>query len=645
VIVATAGHIDHGKTLLVKCLTGTDTDRLPEEKARGISIELGFAYLPLADGGVIGFVDVPGHERFVRTMLAGVCAVDFALLVVAADDGVMPQTQEHLNILSLLNVEHGLVALTKIDRADREQIENAEGQIRELLASASRAHWRVVHVSAPDGRGIEELRSSLVAEAKRRAPGESSGRHFRYAVDRSFVSTGRGTVVTGTVFSGSLRVNDRVVISSNAKETRVRGIQVNGQAVQTVAPGERCALNLSNVSSSDVGRGDWVLDSAIRNTSLRLDVRLSLLPSEAQALKHWTPVHLHLGSAETGARVAIAGSGSIAVADSGYAQIVLTRPVSALHGDRFILRDQSASRTLGGGVVLDPVAGPIRRRDPTYRARLAALEAGDPAAVLQALLEVSTDGVNLDQFERMCNLKPNAAVTLYASLEMIVLGRNVRVGIGTERHASLQEVIVETLTQYHLQELDGVGLQIEALRKRLAPQMATDAFEALLESLATGAVIELDRSFVRLPGHARQLRPDDDSLWRSVEPALRSAGFTPPTVHHLALQLELDEQVLLKFLLRRTATGHVVKVAEDRFYLRPTIAHMASIARTTARATPDGSFTVAQYRDASGASRRAAIKVLERLDALGITYRTGDTRKLGRDFVPVFGHAPPTDIQ
>ena len=639
-IIATAGHIDHGKTSLVKALTGVDTDRLPEEKARGLSIDLGFAYLPLQDGQLLGFVDVPGHERFVRNMLAGVCAVDYALLVVAADDGVMPQTLEHLHILGLLNVMRGAVAITKIDRVEPQRVREVAGALQRLLAATMPTSFPIMPVSTRSGAGMVELRSFLIGEAAKQVPRQSTGEYFRLAIDRAFVVSGAGTVVTGTVFAGSVRPNDKVLVSSHGAEVRVRGIEVHGSPAREVAAGQRCALNLSGIHADAVGRGDWVLHPAIHNPSTCLDARISLLPSESQLLKHWTPVHLHIGSAETMARVVIPGRKSIAPGTSGFARIVLSRPICALRLDRFILRDQSATRTLGGGVVLDPLAGPLRRRDSSYPARLYALEQATPQAALAGLIAVSDDGVDLDRFEKYCNLTPQRAAALYAGADLMQIGKNARVGMSPTKYAALHQSIVEALAQFHLSQ-QVAGQKVEPLRRALSPGMTADAFQSVLRALADAGGIEMDGATVRLPGHGASARPDDEKLWQAVAPVLEAAGFMPPSVRQLAVDLGLREDILGNFLRRKAGTGQIVKVTEDRFYLRATIARMASIARAIARTNPERSFTVAQCRDASGAGRQSVINVLEFLDRLGITQRAGDVRRLLRDYVPIFGAGLP----
>ncbi len=369
-IIGTAGHIDHGKTALVRALTGVDTDRLPEEKARGITIDLGYAYQPLDSGETLGFVDVPGHERLVHTMVAGAIGIDFVLLVVAADDGPMPQTHEHVQVLDLLGLARGAVALTKIDRVPVERASEASAEIRQFLSATGLAESPIFPVCALTGEGIGDLRHYL-QDAARQTPARSGGERFRLAVDRSFTLMGIGTVVTGTVHNGSVRVGDRLLISPSGREARVRGIHAQNQPAECGEAGQRCALNLAgpDLHRQDIHRGDWVLDAALHVPTARLDVELRVLAAEEQPLRHWTPVHCHLGAADVTGRVAVLEGEAIAPGAAGLAQLVLDHPVAALHGDRFILRDQSASRTLGGGRVLD-VAPPARGRRKPQRLEL-----------------------------------------------------------------------------------------------------------------------------------------------------------------------------------------------------------------------------------------------------------------------------------
>lgn len=392
-IVGTAGHIDHGKTLLVKALTGIDCDRLKEEKARGITIELGFAYAPLPGGGTLGFVDVPGHERFVHTMLAGAASVDFVMLVVAADDGVMPQTREHLAVLSLLGIDRGLVVITKCDRADAARVQTVMSDVHGLMAQTPLAGAPVLPVSAHTGEGMETLKDALFQAAHDTAAHARENEAFRLAVDRAFTLDGVGTVVTGTVHAGRVTVGDELQLVPGSRRARVRSLHAQNRTVTTAHAGQRCAVALAGVDKHEIERGQWLTEPAMAMTTERVDVQLTLWHGEARALRSGTSVHVHLGSASVLASVAVLDPPVIEPGQSGRAQLVLRKPLGAWHGDRVVLRDASASRTLAGGSVLDPCA-PVRyRRTPQRLAELDALSLPTAHERLTALLAVTPQGL------------------------------------------------------------------------------------------------------------------------------------------------------------------------------------------------------------------------------------------------------------
>src|SRR5262245_31600309 len=400
-IVGTAGHIDHGQTSLVRSLTGVDTDRLKEEKARGISIDLGFAYLPAPNGSVLGFVDVPGHERFVHTMLAGASGIDFVLLVVAADDGVMPQTLEHLAIVDLLGIHRGVVALTKTDLAAPPWRAHVVANVARALASTGLARAPVIPVSTVAREGIEELRQHLVGGA--RAFGQRAVRgRFRLAVDRSFTLPGTGTVVTGTALSGQVAVGDRVVVSPSGLVARVRSIHAQNRPAERGGAGERCALNLAGeaIAKEAIRRGDVVLDPELHAPADRIDAMLCLLPSETKPVAQWMPVRLHHAAAEVGARVVLLEDEPLAPGAARRVQLVLEKPIAAAAGDRFVLRDTSAQRTIGGGRFLDLRAPARKRRTAARMAQLEALAADEPERILAALLDREPHYVDLSGFAR-----------------------------------------------------------------------------------------------------------------------------------------------------------------------------------------------------------------------------------------------------
>lgn len=628
-IVATAGHIDHGKTLLVRSLTGVDTDRLPQEKARGISIDLGFAYASPGGGPLIGFVDVPGHERYVRNMVAGVCGIDFALVVVAADDGVMPQTLEHVQILDLLGVCRGLAVITKVDRVDAARRPQVRSQIHSLVAGTSLEGLEIVEASPVTGEGIEALCGRLRTAAEATQARFEAGRHFRFAVDRAFTVEGSGTVITGTVFSGEAVVGDRLRVSPAGATARVRRLHVHASEVARVRAGQRCAINLANVPLADVGRGDWIVADAVHQPTWRLDTRLRLLPGvgvPGPAAR----VHLHHGCRDVMASVVpIAGQRLVAGA-SALAHVIVDEPLPALSGDRFILRDSAAERTLGGGVVLDPFATNRRRRKGRLD-RLETLARGRPEEVLAELLQ-APGGVDLDQFELAFNLAPQAAQKLHDALGVVVIGREPRMGVTRERHACWERATRACLEAFHKEHPALHGMRAQALRDRIAPAMPVPGFEAFLHSGSSSRGIAVRHGVARLVEHDVAANPGDRALWESVYPLLRGKGTDTasavPRARELAQSARVDLRALTELLYRRRAAGTVHRIGADRFCLRTTLAGLASTAAQVAASSPDGHFTVAQYRDAIGTGRLLAIEILECLDGVGATMRVGEGRRM-----------------
>ncbi|HWI15959.1 MAG TPA: SelB C-terminal domain-containing protein, partial [Burkholderiales bacterium] len=424
-------------------------------------------------------------------------------------------------------------------------------------------------------------------------------------------------------------------------EVRVRGLQKRGSAAETASAGERCALNLTGPDLEDVTRGDWVLAAPLHRPTRRIDARVTVLASEAQPLKHWTPVHLHLATSDVTARLAIRRGAALAPGASEVVQLILDKPVSALRGDRFILRDQSATRTLGGGIVIDPIAPSARRSSAARRVELEALEASDPADALSHFVAHPDCLVDLPRFEMLYNLVPDRARALYSAAGLVQLGKERPFGVTRARHDAIAASILSALAEFHRRQPQAAGLDIDTLRGEVAPSLPPEPFLALLRELADARKVEVNSNLTRIPGHNATANAADEKLWQTVQPALESAGYAPPPVAELAAQLKLKEPILRDFLHRKAKGGDVQKVTADRFYPRTTLAALAAIAQNTAQQQPNGTFTAAQYRDATGTGRSLAIEILEHLDRLGITQRIGDARKMRRDYVPLLGAAPP----
>ena len=638
-IVATAGHVDHGKTLLVKALTGIDTDRLPEEKKRGLTIDLGFAYLPLDDGPTIGFVDVPGHEHFVRNMVAGVTGIDHALLIVAADDGIMPQTVEHLAILELLEVSAGTAVVTKADKVDAARLAEVEADVAALLQPTGLAGAPVLTTSALTGSGLVELRAHLEAAARAQAQSRDCGL-FRLAIDRAFTIEGAGLVVTGSVHAGEVAVNDQLVLSPRGTTVRVRGLYADNARAERAGAGHRCAVNIAGagLGRDDVHRGDWLVAPALHHPSARLDARLSLLASERGRLGHGRRVHLHLGTADVVGRVVPLEGGALEPGGRGLAQIVLEAPIGALHGDRLILRDRAAARTIGGGVVLDPFAPARGRARPERLARLSAMDGADPEAALSALLAASPGGVDLDRFAVARNLDDAALAALLARLAPLRLKLpQGRVALSPAHWEALRGALLAALEGHHRGHPDEEGLAEAALRARLALRPSAALLAAALDALAAAGDVRRRGGLVSRAGHEPRLGAADARLWQSARAVIAENDLRPTTAGELARALGLDDKKAAALLRRLARHGSLVLIARHRVLLPDALARLAAIAERLAAAAPDGLFAAAAYRDAAGIGRNQTIQVLEYFDEIRFTARIGDGRRIARPYAGAVG--------
>ncbi|MEE2861118.1 MAG: selenocysteine-specific translation elongation factor [Pseudomonadota bacterium] len=632
-IVGTAGHIDHGKTALVKALTGTDADRLAEEKARGITIDLGFAYADLGGGTVTGFVDVPGHERLIHTMLAGAGGIDLALVVVACDDGIMPQTIEHLAILNLLGLSRGIVALTKADLAEPPRRAEVAGQIHAALAGSQLSDAPIIPVSTVTGEGIDDLRRTL-RKAEATTTARAADGPFRLAVDRSFTLQGTGTVVTGTVLSGQVALGDQVTLSPSGLSARVRGIHAqNRQAARGLA-GQRCALNLAGeaIAKDSIQRGDIVLTPALHAPTDRIDAELSVMASEPKPVGTWFPARLHCHAAEVGARI-VPLADPIAPGQGGPVQIVLDHPLAAAVGDRFILRDVSASRTIGGGRFLDLRPPARKRRTPERLALIAAAGAPDPAAALVGMLRVAP--VDLPVFTRDRGLTAEQAATALARADGTTMGGLI---LSRAQMEDLRQGLLDQLAQFHADNPDLPGMGRERLRLSLTPRLSKDAHLAFLRCASEAGAVVMDGAFLRLPGHEVRLTPEDEALWESIRPALLGEMcFRPPRVRDFAGTLGVDEREVRRVLKLTQKLGRTDQIAQDHFFAREVTARMVAILRDVAEQSADGWFTAAAFRDRVQNGRKVAIEILDFFDRHGVTLRRGDLRRLNPHRLDLFG--------
>ena len=625
-IVGTAGHIDHGKTTLVRALTGVDTDRLPEEKKRGISIELGYAFLDTPEGDRIGFIDAPGHERLVHTMLAGASGIDFALLLVAADDGIMPQTREHLAVLSLLGKTRGAVVITKADRADTGGIETLTAELQELLQHSSLTGAPVLAVSAQSGQGVDALRQLLV-DASRALSSQDAGQAFRLAVDRSFSLGGTGTVVTGTIHTGQVQVGDQLQLVPSGHAVRVRSLHAQNQPVQQAHAGQRCAVALVGIDKEQAGRGDWLVEPAVALSTHRLDVRLSLWHAEEKALKSGARVQVHLGAESVPGTVAVLDQGSLQPGASALVQIVLHQPLGAWHGDRVVLRDASATRTMAGGVVLDPFA-PVRyRRTPQRLAELAAWELPDPGQRLQALLELSAHGLDLRRFAQAQGLRSLPELPAGA-LQGEQAGTTWAMGEAAVQQA--WDKVQQALSVFHEKQPDELGPVLSRLRRLSQPRMPEPLWELLVQRWRDEQRLAQQGAFLHLPEHGVRLSATEERLAEKVRPHLSQAGFEGAWARDLAKLTGEPEPLVRSTLARLARRGELHQAVKDLYYDAATMRALVQLARQVAQ-QHEGKVLAADYRDATGLGRKRAIQILEYLDRIGVLRRVGDTHLLRTD--------------
>ena len=639
-IIGLAGHIDHGKTALVRALTGVGGDRLKEEKARGVTIDLGFAFMPTAAGPPLGFIDVPGHERFVHTMLAGASGIDYAILTIAADDGIKPQTLEHLAILDLLGVDRGVVVLTKPDLTAQSRLAEVARDARAMINGTTLSNARVLTVSAVTGQGVDTLRAHLEA-ASNVASNRSQRTRFRLAVDRVFTLSGVGVVVTGTVYSGSVHKGDRVQVSPSGLMARIRSLHAQNRAAEIARAGDRCALNLAGpgVEKGEIRRGDVVLDPHLHAPTDRIDARMRLLPSEKKPIGQWFPVHLHHGASELSARIVLLDEEPIAPGDEADVQLVLDRPIAAAAMDRFVVRDVSAQRTLGGGVFLDLRPPARKRRTAEREAQRAALAIRDPFASFAALLAAPPFAADLAVFARDRALSPEQTNELASVFDLIVLEAvDSRMALAREQWSKFAHAALDWTAAYHAENPDHQGVGREELRLALQPRLPKLAFNAALQRLARANEVVLEGAFVRLPSHEIRLTAEDTAAWEAMAPVLGGTErFRPPRARDIAATTGRPEAEVRRILKRASRMGWADEVAHDHFFLRATIREMVEIAADLTAGARRIGFSAAEFRDRVANGRKVAIQILEFFDRRGVTLRKGDLRRINPARLDLFG--------
>ncbi len=626
VIIGTAGHIDHGKSALVEALTGTHPDRLAEEKRRGITIDLGFAFLE--EGGMrLGFVDVPGHERFVSNMLAGATGIDVLLLVIAADESIKPQTREHFDICRLLGVKRGVIALTKNDLVDRETLELVRLETEEFLRGSFLEHAPVVPVSAKTGAGLRELKKAL-SDAATGASAKDTSRYFRLPIDRAFAMKGFGSVVTGTLISGSVSAGDEVELFPSGAKLRVRGVQSGGKAVDRAEPGQRTAVNLAGIEHTALKRGMALAAPGKFRKTRRIDVRLELLAS-ARKMKQGTRVHFHAGTAETIAELFFHGQKELPPGGSAFANLKLQDELLVLPGDRFIMRQFSPVITIGGGVVLDPLARRPILRDTGRVAFLETLERQNPVEILAAMAERALLGLTREEIvartawtdreihEAAQKLSGTGRVKAVLSEPLILVSGKL-----------FDEVRRRILEKVELFQKDNPllpGMTREDLRASLGKRVRTETFRAALEELAAQKKLDVQGELVKKAGSEIALQPEEAKAKEQIESAFASASLTVPSVKEVLAKLPVEAkraEKLLQILLREKS---LVRVTPELIFHRQALAQLKE-QLSAFKKTQGDRISVPVFKEMTGITRKYAIPLLEYLDRERVTRRAGDER-------------------
>jgi selenocysteine-specific elongation factor len=627
VIIGTAGHVDHGKTTLIKALTGTDTDRLKEEQERGMTIDLGFAALTLPDGTPAGIVDVPGHERFLKNMLAGAGGVDVVLLVIAADESVMPQTKEHLDILRLLDVKSGVVALTKADMVESDWLAVVEDDVRSQLTGTFLETAPIIAVNSLKGSGVPELKKALLA-AVSRTEQKNTAIPFRLPVDRVFTRPGFGTVVTGTLVAGTMRVGDSVEVLPKRLSTRVRGLHSHGKKQETVEAGTRVAVNLAGIETENLERGALLVAPGTLAPTQLFDATLRLLPDAAKALKNRARVRVYLGTAEILGRMQVIGVEELEPGKRAYVQFRAEEPFACSRGDRFVVRSYSPMHTIGGGVVLDAAPTRHKRMDAAVVRALEAKERGTPDDLLETWLRGQPTGAMIRDAAKSAGLSDADARAAFEALK----GRGDAVQLDRDRviHraslASATDRAMNAVATYHAANPLRPGMPKEELRGSLGRNVDPKAFAALVGHWQSEGIITTDQTSVRRTDFQVQLNPRQQALLERVASVYQAAGFNVPTVEEVSEEVGAPPDAISAMIRVGQDQGLFSKIAEGLYYHRDAVEEAKRIVRE--QITRNGSITVSQFRDISGSSRKYALPVMEYFDAVKFTRRRGDERVL-----------------
>jgi len=632
IVMGTAGHVDHGKTALIKRLTGVDTDRLKEEKERGITIELGFASLVLPGGQTVGIVDVPGHERFVKNMVAGAAGIDLVAMVIAADEGIMPQTREHLHICSLLGIRRGVVVVTKIDMVDKEWLELVQEDIRAYLKGTFLEGMPVVPVSSFTGEGIPALLEAIGRSVEEIKETQDIG-ILRLPVDRVFTMKGFGTVITGTLISGSVTVGEEVEFFPAGFPAKVRGIQVHNEAVKTAEAGQRTAVNLQGADREEIERGSILANVGSLQASLRIDCVYNHLKSTGKKIMNRTIVRLHAGTGEIMARLVLYDRDFLEPGQEGYGQFVLEKPLAAVAGDRFVVRSYSPVTTIGGGVIVDPLSAKHKKSDSEIIADFGALADDDPVRKIEVITRrAGIGGIALGELVVRTGIPARRLGKIlegmFADRRAVLVDREEMRVLSAVVYEELKGWIVDRLADYHKQYPLREALPREELRTTpgIGSAAGQKIFLIALHDLEKKGKLFVEREMIRLQGHKVRLDVDMGSLRESLSKAYRNGGRTPPTAREIAEMFpdRKKEVASLEQLMLRE--GEIVRISEDLNFHRDVLARLREDYKRML--VKDGEANPASVRELTGLSRKFIIPLMEYFDSTKLTMRAGDKRIL-----------------
>lgn len=629
VIMGTAGHIDHGKTSLIKALSGIDCDRLKEEKKRGITIELGFAFVDLPGGQRLGIVDVPGHEKFVKNMVAGAAGIDFVLLVVAADEGVMPQTQEHLEICSILGIEHGLVAVTKVDMVDPELLELAQEDVRDHLQETFLQDAPIFPVSAHTGEGVDALRQAVNAFCGSLQIVRETDL-FRLPVDRVFTLRGHGTVITGTLVSGRVDVGEEIAVYPQHKRIRVRSLQVHGQEVQTALAGQRTACNLAGIEVGGLARGDVLARPGTLVPSQMWDLQLQCLSSAPRPLRHRTELHFHHGSREVLARIYLLDRDTLQPGDCALAQVRFTEPMVGVFGDRFVLRAYAPLRTIGGGRVLGPVAGKIKRHSAQVQQLQALADSEEREVVALQLARAGHSGLDIHRL-RVVTGVPGKRLEkhlqdLGSKREALLFDREERSYIHGKVLEELQADVQRFIAHYHRQHPMRAGVTRSELTSGWGRSLPVKLLHLVLERAVKDKVIQKTDDIYHAPEHRVSLAADQEQFKAAFMERYQQAGLRPPNLREVLAELDVGHKEAEPVLRLLVEGGALVKVKEDLYFSPEAIEGLKKQVRSYFAA--HDTLHPTDFKELTGLSRKYTIPLLEFLDREKVTMRVGDVRHL-----------------